>query len=262
MENKYNEITQQIESNLDLTSIPQETLLDWKAILEQHIQELKQIGDLEGTAIAIIQLTLFNLKSKIDSNNVEENFNLAINTFTEAEKNYEANLEKFRNTDQKQLITSQFKFFYKISEYYLSILEKTCLNYSKTDLGKQVSDQKIKFIKKHLLLQENILRYLDYNRLSFQSMIHKHMLLFAILSAIGIVLLWHGLWGIFDWIIGKFGLTESIFPYLMTSIFGALVLYILGVFVELTSGDPKDVTEELKDAAELQSIEKVIEAEN
>lgn len=254
----YSEIVQQIEKSENLSSIPPETLSEWQAILETHLQELQQINDQESIAIATIEIIIFHLKSaqKPDFIKIEKYFRNAIESLIEGEKEYEKKLVIHRETEQRKLILDQFEYFYVFVEYYLSLLEQNFNNFSLAEMGVEVRNQKLAFLKKHLLLKGNLNRLLFFNVLSVRERLRKNIFLFAFLSGLGIVLMWHGLWGIFDWLIALVGMEDNLFPYVFTAMLGLIMLVVLGVFIELTSGTPEESMDELQKSPEFSAIEK------
>ncbi len=261
---KYYSIIHQIEQNPDLSTLSHKEQNLWEKTIINYIEDQQSNNKYEESSIANIYLLLFFIKTKhIKSDiQIEHQYELIKQSLLEEEKRYNLRIKLTKTEDSKKIVVNQLLYFYKLIEFYISYLEQTLSFFSFGKIAQKVSMDKMYFLQKHQLLQGNIRKFIAYSRLSFSLFLRKYTFLYALLSGIGIVLFWHGIWGISDWIIEKFDTSEKLLSYGITTILGVLILYILGMFLDQTTGD-KNNTQDMENMAmeeldELKNIDKAL----
>lgn len=263
-QSSYFMIIRKIDENTDLYHLTKQELDQWEKELRGRIDHLSHGESEEDLAVAVFYLLIFLLKSKRihDSQKIDGLYETMKRHFLEEERGYHRRMRQTKNQSEKKLSVSQFLYFYKLVEFYLTYLEKTLHLMDKEEVFQKVYRDKMHFLQKHQLLEGNIKKYLSYSRIIFHHFMRKYLFLYALLSGAGVVLLWHGLWGLFDVMVEAMGFEGGLMTYLFTTSLGVLVLYILGLFMNQTIGDKETLVqieeEELKDEDELQEIEKVV----
>ncbi|MCX6807217.1 MAG: hypothetical protein NTZ80_00180 [Patescibacteria group bacterium] len=261
---EYTQITRQIDQNIDLTTLPETVKLEWENVLKKQVELLRDKDNQEELAVASIYLLIFSVKTKLitEEEHIGQEYELIKKAFLETEREYHKQAKENSTGQSKKAIFNQMLYFYKIAEFYITYLEKTLKLFSFDAVANEVSLDKIHFLQKQELLEGNVRKFFAYSRLSFTIFLKKYMFLYALLSGVGIVLFWHGIWGLSDKVIEKFGAGDYVLPYLITTIIGIALLYILGVFLNQTVGDQdklKDLEDiEIKEISELKTIEKVM----
>ena len=127
-----------------------------------------------------------------------------------------------------------------------------------SSVSNEAKREKLHLLQKQELLKGHLGKVISLGRLAFIMALRRHLFLYSFLSGLGIVLLWQGIWGSVDWVIGAFGVSESLFPYLITTTMGVVILYSLGVFMSLTSGVETNDTPELSQIKEFGMLDEVV----
>lgn len=258
----YHTLIRHIDQHADLLKLSAQEKAEWEVVLRGHITDLT---DEEDLAIASTYLFLFLLKTKQFQSpaEVQEMYESIKHFFVTAERKYQDKLKRVRTGKEKKLCVSQLLYYYKLVGYYLTYLGKTLSALSWHEASVEVNEDKIHFLQRQQLLEGNIKQFLSYTRLAFSLFLRKHTFLYTLLSGIGIVLFWHGLWGIYDWVIAEFELDHQLWPYVLTTILGLGVLYILGaLFSQILGGDTTELDHiqemEMEEIEELRGLEKLV----
>ncbi len=230
--------------------------------------ELSAHEDKEGMAIASIYHLILLLKGGVlnTGEHAEEKYFLIKKYFLEAERHYHDELKGCKNEHSRKILYNQMRYFYRIAEFYITYLEKLFVLFSFGELSEQASRDKIYFLQKQQLLEGHIMKFLSYSVFSISLFLRRYLFLYALLSGVSMVLFWHGLWGIYDWVIIRMGVETSLTPYLVTSILGMTILCVLGLFLNESVLEKSDVQEieelEMQEIDELKTIEKIVVSKN
>lgn len=261
MAENYLDVIKGIEEGVAL-EYGEKRLLEWEAVLKEREKLMNKNSDKEGELIVLVQLSRFYLNYfDLKVPEVVEKIRILFERIAviarKIEKEYQQEISEAADKSRKKIILNQLHFFYKLSEYNFSLLEKLYRKKGLSALTEAASGEKLDVLKRQALFEGRFFRYLFFSRVSFLFFLQKHIVVFAILSSIGVVLIWHGFWGIFDWVIARYFNSNSLGPYLFTSVFGILLLYMLGIFVRVTLGDQRQEGVDLAKTKELQQIEKI-----
>lgn len=264
-ERTFFSVMKEIDGHVDLVTIPEKEKKEWERTIKKQILYLEDSnGDKEDMAVAYLYLLLYRIKSNREnsSENIEHTYHRIKKLFLEEEKEFHGKIKVAEKHRDKKILVNQLLYFYKIVEFYLTYLEKTLLFHSFSDIAQKVYHDKIHFLQKHQLLEKNIKKFFAYLHLSFKLTLKKFIFVYAFLGGIAIVLFWHGVWGITDWIIAQFEYGDHLFPYVITTIIGSGILFILGIFLDQTVGERTNAStfEEIqtRDLDELKMLEKVV----
>lgn len=232
----YSEICRELEEKQTLTSLTEEEKIEWGKVLQQ--QETEMLDHAEELAMVRYHQILFSLKTRktVNQKEIQEQFFQLTASFLQAEKELQEQQKLKQDEDSAKRILNQFTFFYKLAQFYYASLEKEFTQKDLMELADSARIEKLRLLQKQELTEGNISKYLQVGRLAIIASLRKHIFLYSFLSAIGIVLLWQGVWGIIDWTIGLVGASDYLFPYLITTGMGVTLLYFLGLFVSLTAG--------------------------
>jgi len=260
----YYTVTKQIDQSIDLFLLSEKEQNLWEKTIRDHLITLIPNRDEEDIAIATLYLLLFRIKTKRlrDPETISFEYELVKKNFLDEERRYHKKIREAKQGKEKKLLLTQLLYFYKLVEFYLAYLSKTLRMFDFEEIAQEVSLDKMHFLQKHQLLEGNIKKFFVYTRLSFSLFLRKYIFLYALLSGIGIVLFWHGLWGMSDWIIHQFNAQHHFTPFLITAVLGALILYSLGLFLDQTIGDKNSLQNiedmEMEELDELKVIEKAV----
>ncbi len=259
----YRSVVREIDQNVDLFGLSAEEQSEQETILQEHIHDLK---DEEDVAIANIYLLIFGIKTKKwqepGDPEMDEMYHVIKRNLLLEERQYQKKIREAHVAKEKKMIIGQLLYFYKLAGYYMTYLEKTFSLYGFDDMCNTVNLDKLHFMQKLQLLEGNIKKFFSYGRLAFTLFLRKYVFLYALLSGVGIVLFWHGLWGIYDWIIFELHMEGNLMPYVTTTILGLGVLYFLGAFFNQVVGDHAEIHHlhemELEEMVELRNLEKMV----
>jgi len=246
-------IVEQIKTNPYIEKRSRRELDKWESELRKHIALL---NDEEDLALNNVYLLIFLLHTKrVTEKNAVEYYEKIVNYLYKKEAKYKDKIKHAKDKKERDQIYYQLIYFYKIAELNVAYLENQFKSVKMHYLADRAYIDKITLFKKEQLSTGRIGKYLSYSTLFLRHFLRKNIVLYGILSYVGIMLLWVGGWGIIEWLIFLLNV-KDIYAYLISSILGICILLILGIFYDQTFGGNKDSLNEME-KIEISGIEEL-----
>lgn len=237
-------------------------LIKMRDELEKYKLSFEKKEIWESVALADLHIFVIDLRTKkISISEAEQRYDQIRADFFKEEKRNRDNLPKTEK--EKRLWNSQMLYFYKMAEIYMAYLAQELKEHNLGELVTRVRGDELNFLRQQKLLEGDISRFLGYTHVLFMIFMRKYAFLYGFLVLAAVVLIWQGLWGLYDKILEYFGVYELWYPFVVNVLVGVFVLYVLGVFMEQSVGTNNvwgDISsEDIEGDVELGKIERKIQ---
>lgn len=239
---------EELQEKLDIALVRESTPegVDYntaKAVIENKLEQLKPV-DYEERARLYYDLQILTLLM-----NMRPSLQLQ-RWYKRMIDHYRSNEASIRMLNQPQRVTAglsieqigylrdvQLLYFDKMVVFYLGRLAKLYAESNFPELAKKAREDRRYFKGRHLLIEKRYRAYISVRRQDFIERLRAHYGLYALGALVGVVMCWHGIWGIVD-LVPVLNL-----PYVSLPI-GITILGSLGLFFRLAGVERPDEDED------------------
>lgn len=129
---------------------------------------------------------------------------------------------KKTTAENKNIQELQLTYLYRMFNYYVSRAKKLAKLHQHSVLEDKLEKELHSIHEKSLMRSRNITKTISLYQLRIKRKFKKHYYIYGLISALGIISFWHGLWGIFDLL--------HIHPLITTGV-GLIILVLTGIFM-------------------------------
>jgi hypothetical protein len=252
---QYSDIVRALSENENLSQLPHTDKHAWEHLLREKIKREEAAKDFESATLTSFYLIIFLVRTneRYETKKISEACNHLRDLAFETLDTLKANLKTNRDKNIDGVIRSQISAFYRLAEYYFAYLDQLFTRFTYDSLAQRAKEYKYILVMQDHSGGRNIFRYLEALRLVIAIRIRRYSFWHGVLGAIGIVLMWQGVWGIIDWIVHYFGAEDYLSSYLTTTVLGIIILYVIDIFVQVTTAvSHEDLS--LKDLAQVERV--------